>query len=272
MNCHEFEAMVVDLVRGEGVGPELVTRCWAHAANCPHCAEHLLQQEKLTAGLAVLASQTDQPVLQNQFEDALRREFRRQFANREGMQRGHVLTIATPQSGLRFKPSWTWAAVAAAILLASAVGILAVRARSTNHFTQTAQDKTPAQAGITHPPNAVENAATQPASPLVSQAQRDSAPSVSKKSHAEGGKKNLSPASRPAKRLNPDDEVATSFYPLPYGSGLGMDDGWQIVRVSLRPDALASLGLDLPTVPAGTVQADLVLGEDGMARAIRFVE
>jgi hypothetical protein len=74
--------------------------------------------------------------------------------------------------------------------------------------------------------------------------------------------------------LNPDDEVATNFYPLPYGSGLDLDEGWQIVRVSLRPAALASLGLALPNqqLPSGNVKADLVLGEDGMARAIRFVE
>lgn len=272
MNCHEFEAIVVDLVRGEGVGSEMGTRCWAHAANCPHCAERLLQQEKLTAGLAVLAAQTDQPVSQNQFEDVLRREFRKQFASSDGKRSGQVLTMETPHHGVRFQPRWGWAAVAAAVLLASVAGILAVRSRPTTGLIQTAQNKTLSQARIAHQPNAIEKTTTQTASTGHSKGQRVSAPSVSKKNHGEGKKKNPGLTSHPASRLNPNDEVATSFYPLPYGSGLGLDEGWQIVRVSLRPDALASLGLALPNLPAGTIKADLVLGEDGMARAIRFVE
>jgi hypothetical protein len=272
MNCHEFEAIVVDLVRGEGIGSELGTRCWAHAANCPHCAERLLQQEKLTAGLAVLAANTEQPVPKNEFEDVLRREFRKQFASPEVKRAGKVLTIETSNQGARFQPRWGWAAVAAAVLLASVVGILAVRSHSITGFTQTAQNQTPSQAGIAHQPNAVKNTSTQTASTGHSEARRVSSTSVSKKRHAGSRKKDTAPASHPANRLNPNDEVATNFYPLPYGSGLSMDDGWQIVRVSLRPDALASLGLVLPNLPAGTIKADLVLGEDGMARAIRFVE
>ena len=120
----------------------------------------------------------------------------------------------------------------------------------------------------------MEQSATQNVTAGRPKALRVSASSVSKKSHADGRNKKTAPHSQPANRLNPDDEVATSFYPLPYGSGLSLDEGWQIVSVSLRPDALASLGLALPNeqMPAGTIKADLVLGEDGMARAIRFVE
>ncbi len=274
MNCHEFEAVVVDLVRGEGVGSEMGTRCWAHAAHCPHCAERLLQQEKLTAGLAVLAAQAEQSVPRNQFEDVLRREFRKQFAGAEVKCAGQVLTIETPGHGVRFKPQWGWAALVATVIFASVVGILAVRSRSTTGLSRTAQNTSAPQTGITRPPNPMEHSATQTVTTPQPKAQRVSASSVSKKSHAEGRKKKSTPPSRPANRLNPNDEVATSFYPLPYGSGLGLDEGWQIVRVSLRPDALASLGLALPNeqMPAGTIKADLVLGEDGMARAIRFVE
>ena len=272
MNCHEFEAVVVDLVRGEGVNSEMGTRCWAHAANCPHCADRLLQQEKLTAGFAALAAQTEQPVPQSQFEDVLRREFRRQFANAEGKRVDQPLIIRTPHHGVRFKSLWGWAAVAAAVILASLVGILVERSRTATGSVQTAQNKTVSGTVMSHQPNAMENTTTQTTSTGHAKSQRVSASSVSKKSHAEGGKKNPAPASQPANRLNPNDEVATSFYPLPYGSGLGLDEGWQIVRVSLRPDALASLGLALPNMPAGTIKADVVLGEDGMARAIRFVE
>ncbi len=68
-------------------------------------------------------------------------------------------------------------------------------------------------------------------------------------------------------------ESAAGFYPLPYGSGLGLDEGWEMVRVNMPVSALASLGVPL-THGASTghyVQADVVLGGDGLARAIRFV-
>lgn len=273
MNCHEFENLVVDLVRGAVTDSSVGTRCWAHAANCAHCAERLLQQEKLTAGLAALVAHTEQPAPQNQIEDVLRKEFRKQMGVIEVKRARQVLTIETPSYGLR-KPLWGWAAIAAAVLLASGVGVLVERSRPTTGLTRTAQNTSAPQTGISHPPNHMEHSATQTVRAGQSGAQRVSVPSVSKKSRADGKKKTPAPTSQPAKRPNPKDELATSFYPLPYGSGLDLDDGWQIVRVSLRPDALASLGLALPNeqMPTGNIKADLVLGEDGMARAIRFVE
>lgn len=60
------------------------------------------------------------------------------------------------------------------------------------------------------------------------------------------------------------------FHPLP-GSVLTtqMMESGQIVRVELTPAALAQLGIALPAEP---VEAELLLGQDGLARAIRFVQ
>ena len=69
-----------------------------------------------------------------------------------------------------------------------------------------------------------------------------------------------------------DREVATAFIPLVYGGEAALLDGGQIVRVSLPRSALLTLGLpvnmDRENEP---VKADVVLGHDGLARAIRFV-
>jgi hypothetical protein len=68
-------------------------------------------------------------------------------------------------------------------------------------------------------------------------------------------------------------EVSTAFLPLPY-SGVPMSDG-QIVRIEVPRAALATFGLlpvdSVSTEITGTVLADVIVGEDGLARAVRFV-
>ena len=66
-------------------------------------------------------------------------------------------------------------------------------------------------------------------------------------------------------------EVATEFLPLPY-SHVPMNTG-STVRIEVPATALVSFGL-APTdfrEGQGTVQADVLVGEDGLARAVRFV-
>ena len=75
----------------------------------------------------------------------------------------------------------------------------------------------------------------------------------------------------------PRGEVATAFFPLTYSS-LPISNA-QLVRVQVPRSALASFGLapiDVPSPAAGgtasaTVAADVLVGEDGVARAVRFV-
>ena len=71
-------------------------------------------------------------------------------------------------------------------------------------------------------------------------------------------------------------EMATTFFPLTY-SNLPISNA-QLVRVQVPRSALASFGLapiDVPTAAggsaSGTVAADVLVGEDGVARAVRFV-
>jgi hypothetical protein len=65
-------------------------------------------------------------------------------------------------------------------------------------------------------------------------------------------------------------EVVTDFMPLTYGT-LPVAGG-QIVRLSVPRSALASFGLaSEESMSAGTVLADVIVGDDGLARAVRFV-
>ncbi len=69
-----------------------------------------------------------------------------------------------------------------------------------------------------------------------------------------------------------DTEVATAFYPLAYGA-VPVTRG-NIVRVAVSPAAVAALGVEPlggNTSPTDVLLADVVVGEDGLARAVRFV-
>ncbi len=67
-------------------------------------------------------------------------------------------------------------------------------------------------------------------------------------------------------------EVATEFLPLTYGH-LPVTDAY-IVRLEVPRSALIQFGLagpELPVASGETVDADVLVGMDGIARAVRFV-
>jgi hypothetical protein len=76
------------------------------------------------------------------------------------------------------------------------------------------------------------------------------------------------------KTTNDSYAAATAgFVSLPYAeSGVPMEDAI-IVRLRLRASELGRLGVPVG-VPAtnGSISADLLVGQDGVARAVRLVE
>jgi hypothetical protein len=67
-------------------------------------------------------------------------------------------------------------------------------------------------------------------------------------------------------------EVATDFIPLVHAGPYPQAEEGHLVRVELPRSALASFGLPVNAeAPGGRVKADVLMGQDGIARAIRFV-
>ena len=63
------------------------------------------------------------------------------------------------------------------------------------------------------------------------------------------------------------------FIPLPNAERLAENDEVNLVRVEVPRSAMIALGLEVnPEQAADLVQADVMLGPDGIARAVRFVE
>lgn len=77
---------------------------------------------------------------------------------------------------------------------------------------------------------------------------------------------------RKARKTTAHPRVATEFVPLPYGDTLTPFEKSRLVRIRLPRQALEIAGF--PPHPTGAgdfIDADVLLGEDGLARAIRLI-
>jgi hypothetical protein len=81
------------------------------------------------------------------------------------------------------------------------------------------------------------------------------------------------PASSPAPAPERGAEVAINFYPLPDADELPPIESATIVRVQLPMSSLRLMGVPVSEDRAAEfIQADMLLGQDGLARGVRFVE
>jgi hypothetical protein len=82
----------------------------------------------------------------------------------------------------------------------------------------------------------------------------------------------VAPVHKPTRRP-PADQLATlDFVPLPYGDDALVDESATIVRVEMPRSALRLAGFNVAQERANErIQADVVLGADGLAHAVRFV-
>ena len=70
-----------------------------------------------------------------------------------------------------------------------------------------------------------------------------------------------------------ETEVATDFMPIGYVSSASLQDGGSVVRVELPRSTIVSMGFAVNMDRYGErVKADVLLGPEGLARAIRFVQ
>ena len=152
---------------------------------------------------------------------------------------------------------WRWASAAAACLLfAAGVVWFAGDARRVK------APAAPVIAEVADPPVTNDVAAGSPA-------RSTQAVAVSRRPHA--ARRVVRAAS--ARSPGPDREIATDFLALPFAPPLDEAEGAQVVRVSLPRSAMRTVGLPVSEDRwYERVSADVLLGHDGVARAVRFVK
>src|ERR1043165_6540041 len=130
MNCQKFDHVVGDLARGRMMETEMRAGALAHAEECEVCEARLRDEETLTRGLQLLASDMEDLSASPEMESKLREAFRSRSA-------------VVPISSRSVRRGYRWAAIAAVLLLAMTVA--AAWWRSTSTQPQVAKETTPKQ-------------------------------------------------------------------------------------------------------------------------------
>jgi hypothetical protein len=305
MNCQNFESIVGDLARGVLMEARSLAEAGAHEGVCVRCAARLSDERALSAGLRGLAASAGAEAAPPRVEANLLAAFRAQAA--AGAQ-ARVETSAVEASAPAFPnaddkvvplaiPSarrrWSWAKSAAASATAAAAAValfvlVAPRRPAPNAVSTKQTLATPGaveasrQAARTLPavPPPVEVsdggperdvAGVIPHAPVASRvnAGRPSVRGATPASYRGGSSR----VSRAARGTAADElEIATDFIPLTQDARSALAEGGQVVRVELPRTALQRFGLPMNVEQSGgRVKADVMLGYDGVARAIRFV-
>lgn len=254
MNCHELQADVVDLARGVNLNATVKARVDEHLDRCPTCAARFARERQLTAELRTVANSAPQPRRLAAVEQELLRAFAARHAAVPGRNQTSRSILAT--------------AAARGWLAAAAVLVLAVVAWRGSSSWQSTEAPRPAPTQATNQQAGLEPAAAgggRPAETTVRTPPVDARQPIASAQ--------ARPTRRGVNRVVPasNDEVLR-FVALPSAAGLpGLESG-RIVRVKLPTAILPAYGLDVvPDVDTRVVEADVLVGQDGQPRAIRFV-
>ncbi len=236
MNCEEFQDVVVSIARRESMDAELSAQSQAHARACQRCNALLADSRALGADLDLLAAADREKQAPVYLEGALRIEFRQ-----------------SRRAALRMRAIARWSAGAAA-----AACLLLVGGAVTRWL-------------LPHNGNQSESAAVRPVAlgPRTGEANPSLGPQTSS-GQADPSTLRVEKIVRGS--AGGGQELTTEFFP--FSSDLDYEPLEQatMVRVKLPRAAMASYGFVVSEDHAAEwVNADVVLGEDGQPRAIRFV-
>lgn len=276
MNCQTFEPTINDLARGQMMDARERESALAHAEECEPCSARLADEHALSFNLRAFAASVETLEAPAQIETALLAAFRQRNSTSAPPATAAPVVAFKARSTRR----WTVWATAAAAAIVTVFAIQAFRLRETPAPPVHTADKTASQPVSDQmavmPPSkrATPDAATNEvelAGP-VREASGSSNPQPVNVNYSPL-KNRASRRPRPAAQPKPtEQEIVTDFMPLTYGAAMNPNEGGQLVRVELPRSALASLGLPMNDERSNErVKADVLLGHDGLARAIRFV-
>jgi hypothetical protein len=252
MKCQEFESIIICLARGQMVETAARETALVHLERCARCANSFEEQQALTAGIRVAAESLVNQGASAGVEEALRQAFREQARQ-----------FNVPEIKLR-RSRWTVGLAAAAILLgAFLIGVTWLKSPSKKQ-KQEARDLPATPYFVDHAPKQES-----PAQIGGEGTQGRKTASVSAGSRRPSVRRAVRQGAAPDAT---ETEVATSFYSLVEEGELVPLESGRVVRVEVPASALIALGLPITAESKDRpVQADLLLGQDGLARAIRFL-
>lgn len=244
MTCASVRDAILDLARDVAMSEPVRAAADAHLRDCAGCAAEFERQRDLTAALGALSADAATWNSSAGLEERLHATF---AARRP-------VAPAPSRDSNSFNRRLGALAVAAVIVLAVWLGGRPVTPPQTDGRRQPA---------VSAPSPSV--------SPAPEQAGRQQgAPIVEARSAA---RRSIARPSRSPRRTAASNRVQSfEFMTLPGAVGLPELESGTVVRIALPVGALPEYGLDIVTNGAKTtVEADVLVGQDGMARAIRLV-
>ncbi len=234
MNCLEFEKIVPALAREGDYSGALFASALAHARVCARCDELLAEEQSLTASLRDLAFADLHREASSPVEDQLLASFEEKWGAARRRRRMFFWLA----------PSFAMAASAVVLIFALSYG------HKVQAPSRTATNVAPIAAPAVVGAGNSQQAAAQNSVFAPVRAQ-----------------------DRPRDANGVAETASDAFILLPYGGGLSPEESASVVRVTLQNKDLAPLGVSAPAelLSADEVEADIVVGEDGTPRAIRFI-
>lgn len=276
MTCESFNSIVHDLATGRPVDGRLERDARAHQSDCETCSTALEEQRRVTSLLGAVAAEDAELEAPGRIEATVLGAFRLAHGTANVVPLRPV--VAAPVVGAR-RFSHSWMAVAATIVVGVAATLVSWQAMRSGPIVAPPSDR----GSIAEDPPAGRATEKPPVAPPVDERAGDgqypgAAPGrgggggpVIPVSNSAGGRR----FSRPTRALPESEpqELVTDFFSLVPASGFAPTEGGQLVRLEVPRASLASLGVPIPVGnPDGSVTADLVMGYDGVAHAIRFVQ
>jgi hypothetical protein len=247
MNCHDFEKLALALARNSLLDATTRKQGLIHMEGCERCAARLAEERDLLARVRDVVAEMAGEEPAARVDAALLAAFRAQTAATA------LSTVVPMSSRTRRWTTWKLAAIAAGILIL--ISAMAFFWRSANLRKPPREERVFAPLPVNTPSPRAE-------------------PQVGPDQVADEKPKNLPKRVRRRAPVDSSDEaeVVTQFFPLREGEDFSALDSMQLVRIELPSSALSEVGLPVdPEMANEPVKADVVLGQDGLARAIRFV-
>ena len=189
----------------------------------------------------------------------------KQECGKEAPAAGRLMRVGRVRRFIPIPPrahrSLLWALAAAAAVLLLAAAILPWRPRTSIEPSQLIESASPrSPSASTH-----EIAPNTPPAPTQAEVAHLT---------VRGASQVRSAATFPHRRVRSrSSEIATDFFPLTFIADSTALESGQVVRVRIPRSALVSFGVPMNVERAGElVKADVVIGDDGLARAIRFIQ
>lgn len=250
MNCQDFEITILGMARAQLLEASARRQTLAHIAGCAACADRLAEQQALTAAVTATAKSLRDEEASAHVEQTLRAAFRKQ---------SKVPTVfrSTPIRTQQWSKRML-IAVAAIVLLILLAGV--IRQKGSGVPEKQMVEVRPSLAVPSDGLLKDDPGQKSPSTLVTPEIFRHVA---SERRHAR----------RPVPKATTElEEAITGFIALSNESQLVPLESGQVLRVELPTSTLISMGLPITAEDVSKpILADLLVGQDGMARAIRFV-